>query len=99
MTVFAVQEVEGRNLLPAMDFGELEFLLPPTSNIMFASKPATDRIRHGLRNFTEDDYLLLIGDPIAIGVATVFASRNSPTVNFLKWDNRQYKYYPVEVEL
>tara|TARA_R110002020_G_scaffold175051_1_gene366984 strand:+ start:563 stop:862 length:300 start_codon:yes stop_codon:yes gene_type:complete len=99
MTVFAVQEVEGRNLLPAKEFGEVVFLLPPRTNIMFAPKPTTSRIRYGLRGFTQEDYLLLIGDPVAIGVATAEAFRNTPTVKFLKWDNREHKYYPVEVEL
>ena len=99
MTVYAIQEVKGRNLLPAAAFGEIEFLLPATSNIMFAPAPTVNRIRYGLKDFSEEDYLLLIGDPLAIGVATAVANQHVKTIKFLKWDNRQYKYYPVEVEL
>jgi|TARA_R100001163_G_C5047524_1_gene184691 hypothetical protein len=99
MTVYAIQEVKGRNLLPAAEFGEVQFLLPATSNIMFAPAPTVNRLRYALKDFTEDDYLLLIGDPLAIGVATAVANQHARKIKFLKWDNRQYKYYPVEVEL
>lgn len=101
MTVYAIQEVKGKNLLAATEYGELKFLLPPTENIMFDAVPALKRIRSGLEDFTSEDYLLLIGDPIAIGIATYYAAiyNSKAAVRFLKWDNREYKYYPVEVEL
>ena len=101
MTVYAIQEVKGKNLLSATEYGELKFLLPPTENIMFDPVPALKRISSGLKDFTNEDYLLLIGDPIAIGIATYYAAIYSTkaAVRFLKWDNREYKYYPVEVEL
>ena len=85
--VYAIQETPGKNLLAATNFGELEFLLP-----------ATTRIRSSLEFFTKDDYLLLVGDPVSIGIATYYAGMNSKKVNMLKWDNREYKYFPVEVE-
>lgn len=100
MTVYAIQEVKGKNLLSATEYGELTFLLSPKENIMFDATPVVKRISSGLENFTDEDYLLLIGDPIAIGIATYYAAKNSKAkVRFLKWDNREYKYYPVEVEL
>ena len=40
------------------------------------------------------------GDPIAIGIATHYAADvNFGRIKFLKWDNREYKYYKVEVAL
>ena len=100
MTVYAIQEVKGKNLLSATEFGELKFLLPPTENIMFEAEPVVNRIHSGLRDFSDEDYLLLIGDPIAIGIATHYAAQhNDSYIKFLKWDNREYKYYTVEVEL
>jgi len=100
MTVYAIQEVKGKNLLASTEYGELKFLLPPTENIMFDASPVVKRISSGLEDFSSEDYLLLIGDPIAIGIATYYAAKNSNAkVKFLKWDNREYQYYPVEVEL
>jgi len=54
----------------------------------------------GILNFNDDDYLLLIGDPSAIGIAcAIAATNNRGQFKCLKWDKREYKYYPVEVNL
>tara|TARA_R110000772_G_scaffold38453_1_gene90734 strand:+ start:355 stop:660 length:306 start_codon:yes stop_codon:yes gene_type:complete len=96
--VYAIQEASGKNLLAATNYGDLEFLLPPLTNLMFATESAVNTIKEGLSEFTEEDYLLLVGDPISIGIATHYAVKSSNVVNFLKWDNREYKYFPVTVE-
>ena len=38
------------------------------------------------------------GDPVSIGIATHFAAKKTDVVKFLKWDNREYTYFPVEVK-
>tara|TARA_R110002096_G_scaffold107951_2_gene236376 strand:+ start:709 stop:1014 length:306 start_codon:yes stop_codon:yes gene_type:complete len=96
--VYAIQEASGKNLLAATNYGDLEFLLPPATNLMFSTDSAVSTIKEGLSEFTEEDYLLLVGDPISIGIATHYAAKSSDVVNFLKWDNREYKYFPVAVE-
>tara|TARA_R100000656_G_scaffold101466_1_gene73819 strand:- start:222 stop:527 length:306 start_codon:yes stop_codon:yes gene_type:complete len=100
MTVFVVQEPDAsKNILSANDFGELEFILPARENMMYSSAPTVSRIKHALRNFTDEDYLLLIGDPAAIGVAVHFALKNNrQKAKLLKWDKREYRYYSIEVE-
>ena len=53
-----------------------------------------------VNDFSDDDYLLLMGDPSAIGIACAVASSNNRgRFKCLKWDKREYKYYPVEVNL
>jgi|TARA_R110001592_G_scaffold137540_3_gene355525 hypothetical protein len=53
-----------------------------------------------LRGYTEEDYLLLIGDPAAIGVAcSIAAQYNNGRYNILKWDRQEGIYYPVEIDL
>jgi|TARA_R110002012_G_scaffold126234_3_gene278076 hypothetical protein len=96
--VYAIQEASGKNLLAATNYGELEFLLPPNTNLMFSTESAVSKIRAGLEDFGEEDYLLLVGDPISIGIATHYAAQSSGVVKFLKWDNREYKYFPVSVD-
>ena len=96
--VYAIQETPGKNLLAATKFGELEFLLPPKSNLMFSTEEAVNKIRSAVEFFGQDDYLLLVGDPVSIGIATHYAAMNTHKVNMLKWDNREYKYFPVEIE-
>ena len=66
MTVYIVQEVPGRNLVPAAKYGELELLLPAKTNLMLSTGPEVARIKRKLLDFNDDDYLLLIGDPATI---------------------------------
>ena len=95
MTVYVVQEVPGINILPANKFGELELLLPP-GQITLSAGPTVSRLKKGLKNYTEKDYLLLIGDPAAIGLATAIACEfNRGIVKLLKWDRQERQYYPI----
>ncbi len=96
--VYAIQEANNKNMLSATNFGDLEFLLPPQTNLMFSTEKTLNTIKSGLDDFTEDDYLLLIGDPVSIGIATHYAVQKTDVVKFLKWDNREYTYFPVEVK-
>ena len=96
--VYAIQEATNKNMLSATNFGDLEFLLPPQTNLMFSTEKTLNTIKSGLDDFTEEDYLLLIGDPVSIGIATHYAAKKTDVVKFLKWDNREYTYFPVEVK-
>jgi hypothetical protein len=98
--VFVIQETLKHNLLPAQAFGELVFLLPPTLQITFSPGPIVVRMERELRGFTDQDYLLLIGDPAAMSIAAAIASQyNNGKFRFLKWDKREMKYYPIAVDL
>jgi len=93
MTVYVVQEVAGKNILSAEKYGDLELLLPEGSQLVL-------RLKTKLKDFSDDDYLLLMGDPSAIGIACAVASSNNRgRFKCLKWDKREYKYYPVDVNL
>jgi hypothetical protein len=97
--VYVVQETPGRNLLPATEYGEVRILLPP-GQIVFSSAPTVRRLRAALRNFNDDDYLLLMGDPVAIGAASAVASHyNQGRIKMLKWDRQYARYVPVEIDL
>lgn len=98
--VFVVQETMKHNVLPAQQFGELFFLLPPQVQIGFSPGPMVNKMKRVLKGFSNDDYLLLIGDPAAMGIAAALASEyNNGRFRFLKWDKREMKYYPVAVDL
>ncbi len=100
-TVYIVQKPdEKKNIISAREFGDLKFILPEKTNLMWNPQEAVSKIKQELRYFNDNDHLLLIGDPAVIGICTAVAAEfNSGRVKFLKWDNREYKYYPVEVEL
>lgn len=97
--VYVVQEVPGKNILPATRFGELELLLPP-GDVVLSPVPTIMKLKAKLQNFCSRDYLLLIGDPIAIGMACMVASMfNKGVVPALKWDRQEKRYYPVAIDL
>ena len=53
-----------------------------------------------LANFSDDDYLLLTGDPAAIALAAAVAARhNSGRFKMLKWDRQEAKYFPLSANL
>jgi hypothetical protein len=95
--VYVIQEQAGKNLLPAAKFGELNILLP--SSMQITSETDSDSIINELgrklADFGDEDYLLLIGDPILIGIATALACHINGIVKFLKWDKQEHVYYPV----
>jgi len=100
MTVYVVQEPDvNKNILSATKYGDLEIILPAKENMMFSPSPTVARIKSALRNFNDDDFLLLIGDPAAIGFAIHYALQaNRQRVKLLKWDRREVMYYPLEVK-
>ena len=95
---------EGRNegmhdLSPALEFGELEFLLPPDAS---PSRPeeALKTLHETLQDFRPEDYLLLIGNPCFIGWATAIAADwTDGRLRLLQWDRVARKYAAIEVDL
>lgn len=97
--IYVTQECFGKNLLPAKEFGELSVLLGPNQLVLDTSF-AIGELKEKLFTFSDKDYLLPIGDPVAIGLATAFAaSYNKGRVKFLKWDRQEQRYYSVQTKL
>ena len=98
--VFVVQNVNGKNVLGAQRFGEMQVLLPATAQVTLDSQSVVRLMRRKLARFGEADYLLAIGDPAAIGIAcAVAAARNNGKFKLLKWDRQERFYYAVSVDL
>ena len=99
MTVYVLQEM-GRNIRSAEKFGELKVCLPDNRQIVLSSGPLTFKLRQELKDFNDNDYLLLIGDPAIIAVAGAIASENNNgRFKVLKWDRNEMKYYDIEIDL
>jgi hypothetical protein len=98
--VFVVQEMANHDISPAMKFGEIEVLLPSNTQIAFSTVPVVRRLRRKLMDFSDKDYILLTGDPVAIGLACAIASfNNGGRYTALKWDRREFLYIPVKVDV
>ena len=105
--VYLVQDVPGTqagtpkiNIVGAREYGEIKSLLPELSQIIFSPGPLIFKLRNLLKNFTQDDYLLLTGDPAIIGVAcSIVSDMTNGKYNLLKWDKQERQYYPIEINL
>jgi hypothetical protein len=98
--VFVVQETMRHNVLPAQQFGELVFMLPSHVQVSFSPGPMVTKMKRFLREYTDADFLLLIGDPAAMSIAAAIAATyNNGRFNVLKWDKMEMKYYPIAVDV
>jgi len=106
-TVYVIQEIPGTqsgnpkiNILGAAKYGEFKFLLPEFSQIIFSPGPLIFKLRKSLKDFSEEDYLLLTGDPAIIGVAcSIVSDITNGKYNLLKWDKQERQYYPIKINL
>ena len=99
-TVYITQETANRNFLPARKYGELKSLMPGNAQVVLSTMPTVRKLRYGLKDFTNDDFLLLSGDPIIMGLAIVIAlEKTNGLASFLKWDKREAAYYDVTINM
>jgi hypothetical protein len=98
--VYVIQEQQGKNVLSAGKYGELQYLLKEGSQVTLSAGFVTNTLKSKLDKFNDNDYLLLIGDPVAIGIAVAIAAHwNRGKVKLLKWDKQDKMYYPVSIDI
>ena len=99
-TVYLVQENPYINVLSAEEYGKIVVLFESGQQIMFSPQPAIKKLRRKLKDFCDNDYLLMMGDPAAMGIACCIASdMNRGRFKILKWDKIQKKYYSVSINI
>lgn len=88
------------DVTPAKLFGEINIMLPAGLNYPDAQSVAI-QLRKILINFNPDtDYLLALGDPVVISVASALIGYDHGYFRLLKWDRRasSYNSYQIEVQ-
>ena len=95
-----IPQVMDYNVRSAEKFGELTVMLPDNKQMILASGPLTFKLQQELKDFSDDDYLLLIGDPAIIAVCGAIAAKNNGgRFKGLKWDRNEKRYYDLEIDL
>jgi hypothetical protein len=105
--VYIIQEIAGTkdgrpkiNIMGAAEYGTFKFLLPELSQIIFSPGPLIFKLRKGLKDYSQQDFLLLTGDPAIIGVAcSIVSDITNGKYQLLKWDKQERKYYPIKINL
>ena len=97
--VFITQEMHGRNFLPARHYGKLVAVLPDNAQIVISATPILRKIQRALSDYNKEDFLLLSGDPIIMGLCMMVASeKTNGFLKMLKWEKREKDYYEVNVD-
>jgi hypothetical protein len=98
--VYLIQENPYISVLSANEYGRIVTLFESGTQIMFSPQPAIRKLKRKLRNFNDNDHLLMMGDPAAMGIACCVASEmNRGKFKILKWDKMQKRYYSVQINL
>ena len=82
----------------ATEYGELVVLLKHTQSLL-APVPTVRKLRNDMEAFSDDDYILPVGDPVLMSTVAMIASeKNHGRVKFLKWDRQQRRYLVIQVD-
>lgn len=88
------------DISPASKFGELSPPLFPSHGVSYYTQNDVHEVRKLLRDFSDDDSILAVGDPAAIGLAIALASEvNRGVVSVLRWDRGRREYMQLKFDL
>ena len=83
----------------ARELGKIVYMLEPNAH-PFVPNNVTGILHHHLSNFCDEDYLILVGNPVLLGMATAIAANyNSGRVNFLQWSQKGDRYTLITAEI
>jgi hypothetical protein len=81
----------------ADDFGKVIILIDADLR-SHQSGTAIAQLHDKLQDFNDDDYMVLTGNPMFIGLAvTIAADYNDGRINFLQWSKTEQAYMPIKV--
>lgn len=102
MTVgYIVQDDPAKNFVKALDHvDQLVTILDRGSQVTFNAAPTVLKMRTALNKYRDGDFIIAVGDPVAIGIAcAVVASLNGGRVALLKWDRQERRYFQVAFDI
>ena len=98
--VYVVQENPRVDVVSAAQWGDLIPLANPYDQVHLNPGRIVLQFRRKLRNYSDSDWLLPLGDPAMIGIAfAIAADMNEGRVKLLKWDRLERHYYPVKISV
>ena len=90
----------GLDYSQAERFGEVVFLFDGNKTSSNVSTTYHKKIKTVLKDFSDNDYLLLVGDPALIGLTTsVLVTISNGRYNMLKYDRIEKDYFPIRVDI
>lgn len=108
MTVYAVQRQKKWDskhgeyrfvfdLAPTSEFGPIKELLSHAET-PFKPDRVLEILNRGLKDFSDQDCLLMVGNPILMGLAfAVAAKNNGGRVRALQWNRKKQRYIQIKI--
>lgn len=91
--VYIVTEDHTKDFTEAAKFGEILIILTQ-DEMKLDITTKLDRMSEKLSRFQDDDFLVLCGDPLMMGIATYMAMfYREGRVQFLIWNKAEKKYH------
>lgn len=88
------------NVSPAAVYGEITHPMFPSFGASYYTQNDVHHVRRLLKDYSDDDCILLMGDPAAIGLACSLAAEvNGGRYNILRWDRTQRQYMKMSFNL
>lgn len=91
---------DARDVSPASVFGEITPPLFPQHGASYFTHDDVHMVRKQLKDFCDDDSILLLGDPAAMGLAVSIAAEiNNGRYSVLRWDRARREYMRLSFNL
>lgn len=103
-SVFITQESKGRNgqslnYSPALHWGDrLVGIFEAGDQVGLFPQRALGHARSVLKQLKPEDFLVLSGDPVIIGICIAVAAELVGKVRLLRWNPQDFTYTPIEVD-
>jgi hypothetical protein len=98
--VYVVCEDTERDLSSACKYGELCYIYPERHQVSGDYPDDVDTALDNLYGYTANDYLLAVGDPVAIALCAIVAAQETGgRVNILRWDRQAQRYFVVKLDV
>lgn len=90
-------ELEPLDLSAANEWGELQVILTPGANPFTSMDSIIDDLHAALKDISQEDYLILVGNPAIMGaMAAIAADYTEGNLRVLQWHGKQRKYNLIE---
>ena len=90
----------GLDYSQAERFGEIVYLFDGNKQVVMSPQPTIRKLKSVLKDFNDNDYLLLVGDPALIGLTcSVVSTISNGRYNMLKYDRIEKDYFPIRVDV
>lgn len=90
-------ELRPLDLSAAREWGDLRVILTPGANPFTSASAIVDDLHAALKDMTDEDYLILVGNPAIMGWMAAIASQYTEgRLRVLQWHGRQHRYNLIE---